>query len=126
MLSLNVVLLLIGLLILIGSLSSKFSARVGMPVLVLFMVVGMVAGSEGLFGIEFEDYEFANSIASVALALILFDGGLRTTAASFKASNLAQCSDLVQRVPTAWLHRKKSIQALPKVQELIERAEVIA
>lgn len=48
------------------------------------------------------------------------------TAASFKASNLAQCSDLVQRVPTAWLHRKKSIQALPKVQELIERAEVIA
>lgn len=86
MLSLNVVLLLIGLLILIGSLSSKFSARVGMPVLVLFMVVGMVAGSEGLFGIEFEDYAFANSIASVALALILFDGGLRTTAASFKAA----------------------------------------
>ena len=86
MTTLNVGLLLGGLLLLIGTLSSKFSARIGMPVLVLFIGVGMVAGSEGLFGLAFEDYRLANSIASAALALILFDGGLRTSWNSFRES----------------------------------------
>ena len=58
-------------LLLIGIASSKFSARIGMPVLVLFLGVGMLAGSEGVGGIAFEDYRLANSIGSVALALIL-------------------------------------------------------
>ena len=70
---------MIGTLLLLGIASSKFSSRIGMPVLVLFMGVGMLAGSEGLGRIAFEDYQFANSIGSVALALILFDGGLRTS-----------------------------------------------
>jgi len=65
-------------LLLLGIASSKFSARLGVPVLVLFLSVGMLAGSEGLGRIPFEDYALANNIGSVALALILFDGGLRT------------------------------------------------
>jgi potassium/hydrogen antiporter len=68
----------LGVLFLLGIASSKFSARLGMPVLVLFLVVGMLAGSEGIGGIAFEDYALANAIGTIALALILFDGGLRT------------------------------------------------
>lgn len=71
--------LLAGVLLLLGIASSKFSARIGMPVLVLFLGVGMLAGSDGPGGIAFADYGAANSIGSVALALILFDGGLRTS-----------------------------------------------
>ncbi len=76
--------LLAGVLLLLGIASSKFSARLGVPVLVLFLSVGMVAGSEGIGRIPFEDYDLANSVGSVALALILFDGGLRTSLASVR------------------------------------------
>jgi cell volume regulation protein A len=75
----NLAMLLAGVLLLLGIASSKFSARLGVPVLVLFLSLGMVAGSEGLGRIPFENYGLANSVGSVALALILFDGGLRTS-----------------------------------------------
>jgi len=78
----NLAMLLAGVLLLLGIGSSKFSARLGVPVLVLFLSVGMVAGSEGLGRIPFENYDLANSVGSVALALILFDGGLRTSVRS--------------------------------------------
>jgi potassium/hydrogen antiporter len=80
--SINAAMLLAGVLLLLGIASSKFSAQLGMPVLVLFLLVGMLAGSEGLGRIPFEDYPLANSVGSVALALILFDGGLRTSLTS--------------------------------------------
>lgn len=86
MFSINTIVLLAGVFLLIGIASSKFSARIGMPVLVLFLGVGMLAGSEGFGGIPFEDYGFANSVGSVALALILFDGGLRTSLASVRSA----------------------------------------
>ncbi|KIG19445.1 Na+/H+ antiporter [Enhygromyxa salina] len=82
----NAVMLLAGVLLLLGIVSSKFSARLGMPVLVLFLAVGMLAGSEGLGRIAFENYGFANSVGSAALALILFDGGLRTPVGSVRAA----------------------------------------
>ncbi len=85
MVSINTVLFLTAILLLLGIGSSKFSARIGMPMLVLFLGVGMLAGSEGLGRIAFEDYQLANSIGSVALALILFDGGLRTSMHSVRA-----------------------------------------
>lgn len=72
-------LLLVGALLLVGGvLLSKTSSRFGVPSLLLFLVMGMVAGSEGLIGIEFDDIEAAQSFGVVALAFILFSGGLST------------------------------------------------
>ena len=82
--SINAAMLLAGVLLLLGIASSKFSARLGVPVLVLFLSVGMLAGSEGVGRIPFENYSLANSIGSAALALILFDGGLRTSLAAVR------------------------------------------
>lgn len=79
MAAINTLMFVAGLLVLLGIGSSKFAARLGMPVLVLFLGVGMLAGSEGIGGIAFEDYDLANGIGTLALALILFDGGLRTS-----------------------------------------------
>src|SRR5690625_6036005 len=73
-------------LLLIGIASSKFSARLGLPVLVLFLVVGMLAGSDGIGGIEFTNYELSNGIGTLALALILFDGGLWTTTQALRGA----------------------------------------
>ncbi|MDQ3520798.1 MAG: potassium/proton antiporter [Gemmatimonadota bacterium] len=73
-----------GVLLLLGIASSKFSARLGLPVLVLFLAVGMLAGSEGIGGIPFENYPLAHGIGTIALALILFDGGLRTPMSSIR------------------------------------------
>lgn len=71
--------LLAALLLLVGIASSRLSSRVGLPVLVLFIAVGMLAGSEGILGIEFENYGLAHAIGTLALAIILFDGGLSTS-----------------------------------------------
>lgn len=77
-------LLLAGLLMILGILSSKFSARAGLPVLVLFLGLGMLAGSDGIGKIAFDDYGLAHAIGTVALAFILFDGGLRTPLENLK------------------------------------------
>lgn len=61
---------------------SRVSARLGLPVALLFLFVGVVAGSEGLGHIAFEDYRFAFRVGTTALVLILFDGGLNTSFAS--------------------------------------------
>lgn len=75
-----------GVLLLLGIVSSKLSNRLGTPVLVLFLLVGMLAGSEGIGGIEFEDYRLAHAIGTLALAMILFDGGLGTSMAAIRVS----------------------------------------
>lgn len=75
-----------GVMLLLGIASSKFSARFGVPVLVLFLVLGMLAGSEGIGRIEFENYSVAHAIGTLALAIILFDGGLRTSLASIQSA----------------------------------------
>jgi len=71
-------LLTCGLLLAISVLFSRASQRFGVPIALLFLGVGMLAGSEGLGGIEFSNYQFAFRIGVLALALILFDGGLNT------------------------------------------------
>ncbi|WP_164101366.1 potassium/proton antiporter [Candidatus Laterigemmans baculatus] len=82
----DTILLVTGILLLLGIASSKFSARLGVPVLVLFLALGMLAGSEGIGGIEFENYSLAHGIGTIALGLILFDGGLRTPYRSIRAA----------------------------------------
>ncbi len=62
----------------VSIIASRISARLGVPALLLFLVIGMIAGSEGPGGIQFDDPNTARSIGVVALALILFAGGLDT------------------------------------------------
>ena len=68
----------IALLILISIVANKFSERLGVPALLIFLVVGMLAGSEGPGGIPFDDPAIAQVIGIIALAYILFSGGLDT------------------------------------------------
>src|SRR4051794_17618834 len=68
--------LIAGALLAAGLLASLLAGRVRMPSLLLFLGIGMAIGSDGLGWIDFEDYELARSIGIVALALILFEGGL--------------------------------------------------
>ena len=70
---------LIGSILLIASIfTSKTSYRFGIPTLILFLVVGMLAGSEGIGGINFENAHIAQVLGVVALNFILFSGGLDT------------------------------------------------
>ncbi len=77
--------LLAAILILLGIFSSKISARLGMPMLVLFLLVGMLAGEDGIGRIDFDNPQAAHALGTLALALILFDGGLQTPLKSIKA-----------------------------------------
>ena len=71
-------LLLIGsFLFFISMLIGKAGSRFGVPVLLLFLIVGMVFGSDGI-GLQFENVQIAQTISSVCLCLILFSGGLDT------------------------------------------------
>jgi potassium/hydrogen antiporter len=67
-----------GLLLGVSVVLSRASSRTGVPIALLFILVGMLAGSEGLGRIAFDNYHFAFQVGVVALALILFDGGLNT------------------------------------------------
>jgi cell volume regulation protein A len=61
------------------------SSRVGAPLLLVFLAFGMLAGEDGIGGIVFQDFRLAYLTGSVALALILFDGGLNTDARSLRS-----------------------------------------
>src|SRR3954462_5437372 len=68
--------LVAGALLAAGLLASLLAGRVRVPSLLLFLGVGMAIGSDGLGWIDFDDYELARTIGIVALALILFEGGV--------------------------------------------------
>jgi cell volume regulation protein A len=74
----NTILLFGSVLVLLGILSSLVAQRFGAPLLLVFLVIGMFAGEDGPGGIAFNDYQLTYVIGSLALAVILFDGGLRT------------------------------------------------
>jgi potassium/hydrogen antiporter len=77
--------LLIGsLLLFLSIIASKTSFKLGIPTLILFLVVGMLAGSDGLGGIYFNDPHMAQFLGVVALTFILFSGGLETKWESIK------------------------------------------
>lgn len=101
------IILLAAVLILLGVISSKLSARLGLPVLVLFLLVGMLAGEDGPGGIFFDNAEAAHSLGTLALAVILFDGGLQTPFKAIKqvwkpASALATFGVLITGIVTGY------------------------
>ncbi len=86
MTSINAFLLLGGLLLFVSVLASTLSARLGLPLLLLFLFVGMLAGEEGVGGIVFHDFSTGMFVGQLALAVILLDGGLRTRIETFRVA----------------------------------------
>ncbi len=82
----NTVLLLGAILIVVGILSSLIATRFGAPLLLVFLLIGMLAGEDGPGGLQFDDYRLTYLIGSLALAIILFDGGLRTRFATTRGA----------------------------------------
>jgi cell volume regulation protein A len=78
------ILLLTSLLLVLSIFASKTSFRIGVPALLMFLGVGMLAGSEGLGQIQFDDPKLAQFIGTIALSFILFSGGLDTKWESIK------------------------------------------
>src|SRR3974390_189305 len=80
----SIIILLGSLLGLTGILSGLVALRFGAPLLLVFLLVGMLAGGGGPGGLKFDDVGAAYLVGSIALALILFDGGLRTRMATLR------------------------------------------
>ncbi|MGE0820561.1 MAG: potassium/proton antiporter [Candidatus Binatia bacterium] len=83
-LSTGLVLAAIGGLLILSGLASRVSQHLGVPALLIFLLLGIAAGSEGIGGIPFEDYALAFRLGMIALILILFDGGLNTSLDVFR------------------------------------------
>ena len=65
-------------------LAGLFSARIGFSFLLVFLCAGILAGEDGLGGYRFDDYKLGFWVGNLALAIILLDGGMRTTFATFR------------------------------------------
>ncbi|MBX6425766.1 MAG: potassium/proton antiporter [Variibacter sp.] len=81
----SLTILLGALLVLAGIVSSLIAMRFGAPLLLVFLLIGLLAGESGPAGIEFNDVRTAYTVGAVALGLILFDGGLRTRLPTFRS-----------------------------------------
>lgn len=82
--SIESLLIVAAALLLISILASRVSGRLGVPALLLFLLIGMLAGSEGIGGIHFDDPYIAQLLAVVAFSMILFAGGLDTQVADVR------------------------------------------
>lgn len=83
--TISLAILLSAALVLAGILSSLMALRFGAPLLLIFLLIGMLAGESGPGGLQFDNVRVAYLVGSVALALILFDGGLRTRLSTFRS-----------------------------------------
>ncbi|MCU0453508.1 MAG: potassium/proton antiporter [Bacteroidetes bacterium] len=105
--SIDTLLLIGSLLILLSLMIARLTDNLGIPTLLLFLGVGMLAGSEGPGGIAFDDAGLARSIGTVALVFILFSGGLSTRWAhvretAWQALSLATLGVLLTAVAVGW------------------------
>ena len=82
--SVNLIIMGITLLFLLSIMASMISPRLGVPLLLVFLVIGMLAGENGPGNIPFDNIGMAYVIGTLALAVILFDGGLRTNIDNFR------------------------------------------
>lgn len=86
MVSTNTVFLLGSFIILSSVLAGQLSSRIGAPILLTYLGVGIFFGEDGVGGIRFNDINLSYTICSLALAIILFDGGIRTPMHVFRSS----------------------------------------
>lgn len=82
----NALFLIAGLLLFVSVMATRLSARMGFPLLLVFLGVGMLAGEDGIGGIKFDSVSSAFFIGQLALAVILLDGGLRTHVSTLRLS----------------------------------------
>ena len=74
------------LVLLISITSSKVLYKFGVPILLIFIALGMLFGSDGIVGIQFSDYELTQELSSIALVIIMFFGGFGTNWSMAKPS----------------------------------------
>lgn len=74
----NPALVIIAVILLLCILFNKLFSRLGIPSLLIFLVLGMLCGSDGIGGIYFDNYTLANDICSIGLIFIMFYGGFST------------------------------------------------
>ena len=113
--------LIVGALLAAALGASLIAGRLRLPGLVLFLGLGMLIGSDGLGWIDFDDFAFAESVGVIALALILFEGGLAAGWAEIRpvlrpALSLALVGTLITAVVTgfaaSWLFGFSTIEGL--------------
>ena len=120
--AIDLVLLGGALLILVGIASSLLARRFGAPLLLVFLLLGLLLGEDGPGGIRYDDTRLTYLIGALALAVILFDGGLRTRAAQVRGSVLpalvlASAGVAITAVLTALAASK--LLALPPLEALL-------
>lgn len=76
--NLHLYIITIGVILFISVYASKISEKVGFPLLLVFLILGMLLGSEGIVGIKFDNALLAQAVGSVSLIFILYSGGLDT------------------------------------------------
>ncbi|NLQ17372.1 potassium/proton antiporter [Marinomonas sp. M1K-6] len=82
----NSFIFLAGILLLVSILASSFTVRVGLPLLLVFLGMGMLAGEEGIGRLDFDNPSLAFFVGNLALAVILLDGGMQTKTSTFRVA----------------------------------------
>ncbi len=82
----NLAILIGALLLLVSIVASDISSRMGAPLLLVFLALGMLAGEDGPGGIKFDDFDLSYAVGTIALAVIIFDGGMRTRRETFRVA----------------------------------------